>query len=71
MRTPAGRVGTLDQQRWGAVGAVDARSAGGVATADGGWLALVLVAAASTNEAAHVTLQLWVEPDAITTARPE
>ena len=39
--------------------------------ADGGWLALVLLPAASTNEAAHVTLQLWVEPDAITTAPPQ
>ena len=71
LRTPAGRVGTLDQERWGAARAVDARSAGGVASSDSGWLALVLVAAASTNEAAHVTLQLWVEPDAITTTPPE
>ena len=38
---------------------------------DGGWLALVLVPAASTNQAAHVTLQLWVEPDAIVTAAPQ
>ena len=38
--------------------------------ADGGWLALVLVPAASTNQAAHVTLQLWVEPDAIDTDAP-
>ena len=37
---------------------------------DGGWLALVLVPAASTNQAAHVTLQLWVEPDAIDTDAP-
>jgi hypothetical protein len=37
---------------------------------DGGWLALVLVPAASTNQAAHVTLQLWVEPTAMTTAAP-
>ena len=38
--------------------------------ADGGWLALVLVAATSANATAHVTLQLWVEPDAITTTTP-
>ena len=38
--------------------------------ADGGWLALVLLPAASTNETARMTLQLWVEPDAITTAPP-
>ncbi len=38
--------------------------------ADGGWLALVLVAAASANGTAHVTLQLWVEPDSITMTPP-
>jgi hypothetical protein len=38
--------------------------------ADGGWLALVLLPAASTNETARMTLQLWVEPDAITTTPP-
>jgi hypothetical protein len=37
---------------------------------DGGWLALVLLPAASTNETARMTLQLWVEPDAITTTPP-
>ena len=36
--------------------------------ADGGWL--VLLPAASTNETARMTLQLWVEPDAITTTPP-
>jgi hypothetical protein len=39
--------------------------------ADGGWLALVLVPATSTNQAAHVTMQLWVEPDAIVTTAPQ
>ena len=53
------------------LGSVDAWSAGGVASrADGGWLALVLVPAASSNGTAHVTLQLWVEPDVITTTPP-
>jgi len=32
--------------------------------------ALVLLPAASTNETARMTLQLWVEPDAITTTPP-
>jgi hypothetical protein len=38
--------------------------------ADGGWLAVVLLPAASTNQATRVTLQLWVEPTAITTEAP-
>ena len=53
-----------------ATGSVDAWSAGCVASTGGRRLALVLVPAASTNETAHVTLQLWVEPDVITTAPP-
>ena len=38
--------------------------------ADGGWLARVLVPAASTNQQARVTLQLWVEPCAVATVPP-
>jgi len=38
--------------------------------ADGGWIAWVLVPAASTNGVARLTLQLWVQPDAIATDRP-
>jgi hypothetical protein len=38
--------------------------------ADGGWLAVVLLAAASANNASQVTLQLWVEPDVIKTDPP-
>lgn len=38
--------------------------------ADGGWIAWVSVPAASANGAAHVTLQLWVEPTAIAPEPP-
>jgi hypothetical protein len=47
---------------------LDARSAGGVASSGGGWL-LVLVPR-RTNQAAHVMLQLWVGPTAMTPAAP-
>lgn len=70
MCAPAGRVGALDQERRLAAGSVDGWTPGRVAAADGGWLALVLLPAASTNETARMTLQLWVEPDAITTTPP-
>ncbi|MDO2394798.1 hypothetical protein QRB38_13355 [Mycobacterium avium subsp. hominissuis] len=38
--------------------------------ADGGWLAWVCVPASSTNGVAQLPLQLWVEPEAITTTQP-
>lgn len=38
--------------------------------ADGGWIAWVSVPAASANGAAHVTLQLWVEPLAVAPEPP-
>jgi hypothetical protein len=34
---------------------------------DGGWLAVVLVPASSANGKSKVTMQLWLEPDLITT----
>jgi len=34
---------------------------------DGGWLAVVLMPAGSANGQSHVTMQLWLEPDKITT----
>jgi hypothetical protein len=34
---------------------------------DGGWLAIVLTPAGSANEKSSVTMQLWLEPDMITT----
>ena len=46
------------------------RQVGWLRRADGGWLAVVLLAAASANDASHVTLQLWVEPDVIRTDPP-
>jgi len=38
--------------------------------ADGGWLAAVSVQAASGNNQSHITLQLWLLPDDITTNPP-
>lgn len=46
------------------------RQAAWIRRADGGWLARVLVPAASTNQQARVTLQLWVEPSAVATVPP-
>ena len=34
---------------------------------DGGWLAAVLMPAGSANGQSRVTMQLWLEPDKITT----
>lgn len=34
---------------------------------DGGWLAVVLMPAGSANGKSNVTMQLWLEPDMITT----
>ena len=34
---------------------------------DGGWLAVVRVPATSANRQSRLTMQLWVEPDAIST----
>ena len=34
---------------------------------DGGWLAVVLMPAGSANGQSRVTIQLWLEPDMITT----
>ena len=39
----------------------------GSADPDGGWLAVVLVPASSANGKSKVTMQLWLEPDLITT----
>lgn len=38
--------------------------------ADGGWIALVFVPAAAANGSARLTLQLWVDPTALTADRP-
>ena len=35
--------------------------------ADGGWLAVVLMPASSANGKSKVTMQLWLDPDMITT----
>ena len=71
MRPAAGRVGAVDHvQRIWFEPWMPGRQVAWLRRADGGWLALVLVPAASTNQAAHVTLQLWVEPDAIDTDAP-
>lgn len=34
---------------------------------DGGWLAIVLMPASSANGQSSITMQLWLEPDMITT----
>jgi hypothetical protein len=34
---------------------------------DGGWLAVVLMPAGSANGKSRVTMQLWLEPDVIST----
>lgn len=38
--------------------------------ADGGWLGWVCVPAASANGAGRLTLQLWVDSDALSATRP-
>jgi hypothetical protein len=34
---------------------------------DGGWFAVVLIRAGSANNQSAVTMQLWLDPEAITT----
>jgi len=40
---------------------------GAVNITDGGWLVMVLMPAGSANGHSSVTMQLWLEPDLITT----
>jgi hypothetical protein len=44
-----------------------ARQIAWIRRCDGGWLAVVLMPAGSANGQSGVTMQLWLEPDAITT----
>lgn len=37
------------------------------ASSDGGWFAVVLIRAGSANNQSAVTMQLWLDPEAITT----
>ena len=44
-----------------------ARQVAWLRRADGGWLAVLLLEAGSTNQQSTVTMQLWVAPEFITT----
>lgn len=44
-----------------------ARQTAWVRRSDGGWLAVLQCTATSPNGSTHLTMNLWLEPDAITT----